>query len=267
MPDRPEDILDRCIDASRFGSDPEAILREHPEVAREVRPLLELASALEASPEPPVSQTKLLAAMAKATELGSAHDAHRRCRTRLFSTKLWSRAAAVIVIFLLLGWGAATASAGSLPGELLYPVKLFTERVKFFLTLRPEEKAELRIIFSEERLKEAIKKYRKGGGLDRETLKAMLDEAQHALEAVPEAPTTERSLLESRVRHLSDFQRQKLEELQRSVRPSDREVLQPFIDSCRRRCGRHWRRRVPSGAPQDPSGGAQQGGCSCPWCR
>ncbi len=52
MADEIERILDQCLDEARGGGDPEAILRQHAEVADEVRPLLALAGEMAALPAP-----------------------------------------------------------------------------------------------------------------------------------------------------------------------------------------------------------------------
>ncbi len=76
------------------------------------------------------------------------------------------RLAAVVLVAVILYWGAGTISANTVPGYFLYPLKLLTERVKFFLTINAEDKTELCIVFSSKRLREAVQQYQRSGTLD-----------------------------------------------------------------------------------------------------
>ncbi len=64
--------------------------------------------------------------------------------------------ALILVLFLGSGAGAAFASQESLPGDTLFPVKLFTEEVEKFLARSNETKVELSIKFADRRIKEVI---------------------------------------------------------------------------------------------------------------
>ncbi len=232
-----EELLDRCIEAARAGGDPEELLRQHPDIADDVRPLLALATELGELPEPAVS---VAGAMRMLTHLSleSPAASPARPKIRLFSQAVLGRAAAVFLCISLLGWGTVAASSDALPGSVLYPVKLLTERVHFFLTINSEAKAELRIVFSEERLKEAIRKHDEGGKIDKALLRAMLDEAQKAIDAGPNIPEARRGLFLSRVAYQATFQKKILEQLNDRVSPEEQQVLAPFIDACSQRCGR-----------------------------
>jgi len=262
-PANAEDILDRCLETARSGGDPEDILREHPEGADELRPLLALAAELGALPEPEVSVPGLMRSLTHLLrEEPEARPARRKIR--FFSGAVLARAAAIFLCVGLLGWGAVAASQTALPGDLLYPVKLLTERARFVLTIDKEARAELRIVFSEKRLMEAVRKHREGGGLDKDLLRAMLDEAERALDAGPGLPEASRGLLYSRVAYLSDFQKSVLEQLKRRVASDEQKTLAPFIDACDQRCGRMCEMmgcgKTQDGTPQC------QGLCTCPMC-
>ncbi|MDD4994907.1 MAG: DUF5667 domain-containing protein [Patescibacteria group bacterium] len=76
----------------------------------------------------------------------------------------WSKAfrpvvAAMVIVFLVFGSWTATVSAsfGSLPGDALYGVKLFSEGAQITLSPAREVKTKLRIDFAGRRLEEATK--------------------------------------------------------------------------------------------------------------
>ena len=273
MTEKMEDILDLCIEEARAGRDPEAVLRRHPEVADEIRPLLNLTAELRRLPAPQSTGGGVMQALAHLANEQAEETANPRApKASFFSLPVMWRVAAAVLIVLFLGWSTATASAGAVPGDFLYPVKLLTERVKFFMTVNAEDRAELRIVFSEERLKEALRTHQRGGGVDKELLRAMLDEARLALDAAPELPEITTEFLSSRVSHLSEFQKAMLEHMQKRATPEEKETLQPFVDMCNMRCD--WMRRMPQprNADQAPS---ETGPCtrmrrwmdSCPDCR
>ena len=239
-----EDILDRCIEAARRGDDPEKVLQEHPEEAPEVRPLLEMAVELEnVSADQPGDDPKMRGLL-RAQTRALAEQRASRPKITLFNRPVLVRAAALLLVVLALTWGTTTASAGAVPGEWLYPVKLMTERVKFLLTVNDDEKAELRLIFAEERLNEAVAKYNRGQGIDRKLLGEMLETARRALAEGEEIPEAKRPLLVSRARHLSRHHHDMLERMKERATPEQRRELEPYIQKCRRR--HQWMDSAPS---------------------
>lgn len=144
--------------------------------------------------------------------------------------------ALVVVLF-----GTATISAGSLPGDLLYPIKLATERVKFLLTFDSEKKAELRLTFSDKRLEELVKAFQRSNTLDTTVLKAMLDEAKLALdESEPQPQTT--SLFLTKLSHTNALQKDVLTRIRPQVDPSSRTIVDEAIGMCGMRD--RWMRRM-----------------------
>jgi hypothetical protein len=265
-----EEILDRCIEEKRFGKDPERILGEHPDLAGEVRPLLALVDRLgelsaAETDNSPLFRTIANLAVASPADGSSEESGVLRCWTSRAT-----RAAAGILIFLVLGWGAATASAAAVPGDLLYPVKLLTERVKFFLAVNAEEKAELRIVFADRRLREALKKHRAGGGIDKELLKKMLEHARLALEEIPDGQETSRGFMTSRVAATSELHKRLLQQVQAEATPEEAKELQPFIDRCGCQCGScGWGSGRGGGgatSPKKPPEKKTPQRCGCGWC-
>ena len=259
-----DELLDRCLETARSGGDPEELLRQHPDIAGDMRPLLALAVELGELPEPAVSVAGAMR-MLTHLSLGSPAASPAKPRIRFFSRAVLGRAAAVFLCISVLGWGTVAASSNALPGSTLYSVKRLTERVQFFLTANGEARAELRIVFSEERLKEALRKHDEGGEIDTALLRAMLDEAQMALDAGPRIPEARRSHFLSRVAYQADFQKKTLEQLNGRVGAEEQSALAPFIAACGKRCQRMCKMmgcgRTPDGAPRC------QESCACPMCR
>jgi hypothetical protein len=231
-----EQILDACIEQMRAGEALEDVLSQHPEHAEELRPLLGLTDELAALPDPEPSLNSLMRVMAEqvASETAVSRRAARP-RVTIFSRPVLLRLAASITIIFMLGWGAAAASSGAVPGDLMYPVKRFSEKVRLLITINEKDEAELRITFSERRLSEALKKHQRGGGIDDGLLVQMLDEAKRALDQALALPPEERSYLLSRVGYLTAHQNSVIESVKQVASPAERTALEPVSDMCGRR--------------------------------
>ncbi len=260
------DALDLCIEQSRNGGSPEEILQQHPRVADTVRPLLALAGELEALPQPSPSAaavSRLLASLSRE----DAGRSRARNRSPFFSAAVLWRAAAALAFVFLIGWGAVAASSHTVPGDLLYPVKLFTERVRFLLAMNAEDQVELRIVFSEKRLTEAVRRYQQGGHINRELLRAMLHESEKALDASQDVPKPGRGLVVSKIAYMLHFQKSILQQLKAWGGPEQQAHLEPFLRACDSRCERACE-ILGCGRGEGTAGPAagEQGICTCPRC-
>lgn len=229
-----EDILDQCLAELQNGKTLEEVLAGYPDHAEELRPLLETAAVLKELPDPEPSVNGLMEVMA--TMAGEEHDLAVK-KYRFFSRPILLRVAAAILILLFAGYGTVAVSANSLPGEMMYPIKLFTEKVRLFLAVTSENKVELRIVYSEERMKELVKKFNNGKGVDKNVLNAMLDEAKQALESTHKLPDDDKDLILPRISNLSHIQSTTLLAMKEKASPEEKEILAKCAKICAQRCG------------------------------
>jgi len=175
-------ILEVCLDRLQSGEATlETILVEHPDLAPELRPLLEVAAWLRAkqtalAPRPEFissSWGNLVArmrqeqsAMDGAPSLITSRGSFERLRRWLLAVNqpLNRRLALqfVMVLVLLLGLiaggaGTAVASQQALPGEVLYPVKISLEQVELFLSADESNDIHLHLQFAQLRSAEMQK--------------------------------------------------------------------------------------------------------------
>jgi hypothetical protein len=160
------------IDARFAGEETEgdldSFLAQHPDRADEVRPLLELAAELialrEDVPPPPgglkAGRQRLLQEAARLNIAESDRRVRRRVTVWGGVQALMRRSAIVvtlasILLVVLLGRGTLAASANSLPGDALYPVKRMAEEFQLVFTVNPEAKAQLQQQLDERRREEA----------------------------------------------------------------------------------------------------------------
>ncbi len=240
-------LLDNCISEMRNGKSIDECLAKYSQYAGQLRPLLQLAQQLEILPKPEPSFEAISAAL---VEIGreraipqgttaafskiSAAASSLKKRSSIFNkirSPKFAWALSIILIFLVVLFSAATISANSVPGDILYPLKLATEKVKFLLTFDSEKKAELRLTFSDKRLQEMIAIFQQSGKLDTTLLTEMLDEAKLALEA-NKIPTDTTSVFAAKLSHVNAYQKDVLEKIRPLVNPSNRRIVDEAINMC-----------------------------------
>jgi uncharacterized membrane protein YgcG len=158
-------ILTDCIKEIKSGratlSD---CLNRYPSFRQELEPLLKVALSIR---EPRIPNLDSNYKKDSKAELLQQISAVRQQKpgsfTDIFGFGLparfvWARAAvtiiAIVIIVSLLAGGTAYASQGSLPGDLLYPVKLTAEDARLLVAGNISDKAKLNLRFARTRLEE-----------------------------------------------------------------------------------------------------------------
>jgi hypothetical protein len=191
-------ILARCLEEAERSGDIGAVLRDHPEHADELRPLLELASVARRVyadvPAPPGGlawgRARLLSQARQARSAASAEDQavsrrERRSRRlpRLTPALIGAAVTTAIVVFGLIS--VVRVADGAVPGHPLYGLDRAFERVQARLTLDPVSAAQLRLRVAEERLREVAQLAR---GNDQEHLQEGLEGYGDAVVALAQMP-------------------------------------------------------------------------------
>lgn len=151
------DALDDCVAALLAGADLEAVLDMYPDLADQLRPLLETSEQLVdlTGADVPVgtlhrSRTRLLqhAHNLKTAEPQSRHGGFWIGLPRFAFALL-------LALFVFLGSSAlVVASAQTIPGDALYPVKRTLEKINLTLPISREKHIELEAKYQERRLEE-----------------------------------------------------------------------------------------------------------------
>jgi hypothetical protein len=254
-----ERILDICLEKMKEGIPLDKILMEYPDQREELKELLRIARDMENVPFPPVRDEVVASCLAKVNKTlhsqkkqGWAARIPRLQWPRLpyLPSPAWAKALAFIIILFLISWGSVNLSADSIPGNFLYPIKLTCEKVKFLLTTDPEEKAELRLTYSELRMQELVRYIDEKGELNTGVLKAMLDEAALAVDNISRLPKDKAMVCCLKLEHLCAFHTYVLEGLKSRVPALQRQELENAIRSCQHRMdwmGKVRRNEVPIG--------------------
>jgi len=234
-------ILDQLLEEIKKGKSIEDCLRAYPEFAEELEPLLRLAERIEDLPKPEPNPEAVESVLTKIRKMA----VKERQKEKKFSfRKIFSlqpafvRAIAVVLLIIFIGWTSMSLSAKSVPGDFLYPIKLFTEKVQYTLTVSPEGKAELHLVFADRRTNELVLSFKEGEMINKVLLNAMLNEAQSALK-YSESLSAERSaILVAKVGKCNQHQQRVLEEIKPMACRDDTAVVNEAINLCaeRHRC-------------------------------
>ncbi len=167
----------------------EEVVARYPEYAQRLVPLLEVALRVVSTTAPQLSDEAMDAIqgrlLRRTVELQARPRAENR-RLAVFSQwmprfRLLPVTLVLLVALLMSGVWVSSATAASLPGDVLYPLKRMTERVQLGLALSETGRIWLHIRFAERRLEEVQAVLEQRGQLDETTLAEVGDETEAAL--------------------------------------------------------------------------------------
>lgn len=267
--DLPE-ILDRCLDALARGKTVEECLASYPNSAAELAPLLVAGATLRGLPRQVPRQPALDAALLRAgaalprrggtPEGGPATTpGDRWLRSAGRVAFRWATAAALSLVLVA---GIGTVSAHSAPGDILYPLKLATERVTFAFTSSPEKRAELRLSFADDRLDELVRRSQASGTIDPALLRKLLQEAELALNEAGPVQAEHYKLFLAKLGAFNTYQRSTFKTLGAKAREEDAQLLRRAISVCDER-DRWIQERMAS--PEGEKEGERCWGGDCEW--
>ncbi len=151
------EALEVCLNALETGADIEAVLNLYPQLADELRPLLDASVQARSLALPAVPEAAMQRGRARV--LGHAVEMRRvalkpRQRWSMFAFPRLATSLVIAFILLLSGTGLVSASNGALPGDNLYSVKRSWEDLRLFFMFSPEQRVGLESEFEQERLDE-----------------------------------------------------------------------------------------------------------------
>ena len=156
---RKEELLAECLDEVLQGrSTVEECLRRYPELGSDLESFSELARNIKASNVSPTPEFRRRLRARLLDEISPVQDEHRKYRWDwLVSASPVRAASAGLLTFAVLAGGTASvyASQSSLPGDVLYPVKIGVENIQVAVTRDPLDKANLYLEIAQRRIDEA----------------------------------------------------------------------------------------------------------------
>ncbi len=164
------EALEICLNEIEQGADVDTVLFRYPELADELRPILETSVKAKAMAVPVPSQEVIRRNRAKLLQ----HAAEMRERKatpvtrRIWSVPLRRALVSLMVVAMLFvsGTGLVRASSNTLPGDDLYPVKRTWEDILLFLTFDETERESLEFEHENERLEELHELFAEGRSVE-----------------------------------------------------------------------------------------------------
>ena len=186
---RIDEALNDCIERMAAGESLDSCLSSYPDLSAELKPLLEMSSAVAqtAMDVEPSTQFKAEARYRFQEALTKRERKHAKPRSefRRFSLK-WATVAIALLVVFIAGSTTGIASAQSVPGQPMYPVKTFVERVQMGLTIGNARKSLLHITYAERRSSE-MQSMINQGNLEQANLLG-LKLSNHLVQATQAAP-------------------------------------------------------------------------------
>ena len=162
-------IFQECLEAAHRGENLEQIVSRYPEHADELLQRLEMVNWLEENESViesrpgfiPASRQRLVERLRResATEATRPRDprALKAFQVRRFWQVLNSISVAVLVLFFgLIAMQGLSFAQTSIPGDMLYGVKIFGEKAHLETTFSPAKKAELNVEYAGRRSSEIV---------------------------------------------------------------------------------------------------------------
>jgi len=242
-----EEALESSLQELARNGDIESCLQRHPGHAEQLRPLLETADTIRdhyrVVPQAPgglaAGRERFLAVAAqeRARAVSQASDTGKRVRIGGRSMGFsFARLLPMLLVALLgaaiLGGGVVWAASGSLPGELLYPVKLTTEDVRLALASTPQGQVDLALDFVEARAQEIEALAQAGGQMPDGTVARLEQHIQRALTRTASASDEALGGLLLQIAQRTGTQAQRLERVQASAAGPLQVGLQRAVAAC-----------------------------------
>ncbi len=185
----------------------DALDRTPSDAAPALREALKTARAVRATPRPALSNAAHARIERRALEKFRAQSRHAR-RPLQFSFARWAIASAVVLALIIASTGTVAASAGSLPGEILYPVKRFVEGAQLRLAAEDKRPA-LHIAFAKTRLSE-IESLAAEGDIPPGLVQDLATETEAALTGAPSVPAEQQAETYATIVSMTDHQQEVL---------------------------------------------------------
>lgn len=229
-----DEILDKLIAEVREGKSPDDCLREYPEHADELKPLLYLASSIDALPRPEPDAEAVDVALRKTRAFLKETSTPKAfsLRSIFLLRSVIVRVFAVVLLILALGVTTVMLSANSLPGDTLYPVKIATERVQLFLTTDTKGKAKLHVVYADKRTDEFASLLTPEVRINKDLLAEMLYETELAIDCAELLDKETAAEIIDQVAECSKHQMEVLQEARHCACEGDIAVIEEAIKEC-----------------------------------
>ncbi|HXF86429.1 MAG TPA: DUF5667 domain-containing protein [Anaerolineales bacterium] len=164
--DRLYDALETCLNEIERGAEMDAALARYPDLADELRPLLELSIKTKKMAAPPPPQDTVIRTRAKVLQRAAQMRETNTTRALSFPKPALLRRFAfiltIVITIFLSGTSLVRAASSTLPGDNLYPLKRTWENLTLFFTFDVQKREALEYEHENERLEELYELFARG---------------------------------------------------------------------------------------------------------
>jgi len=158
------EVLEICLEEIEKGADIDTVLFRYPELAAELRPILEASAGAKAmavaTPSPEVVRRNRARLLQQAAEM---RESKRSARRFWFaSARRVAVTLTVVAALFISGTGLVRAASTTVPGDNLYPVKRTWEDVLLLFTFNLQQREALEVEHKNERLHELQEVFAEG---------------------------------------------------------------------------------------------------------
>ena len=145
-------IFDKCLESLLTGQETvEQCLQRYPEYAAELEPMLRTAMFVNHAVDVKPSEDFRARARYQLQTMMAESKVPKR---KIAYVPRWAVAVCTVLLVFILGGGTVLAADGTMPGNPLYAVKLFTESIRIKLAAPEEKKLELYATVADRRVTE-----------------------------------------------------------------------------------------------------------------
>ncbi|UCG29603.1 MAG: hypothetical protein JSV53_08825 [candidate division WOR-3 bacterium] len=231
MKQKIEEILDVLLLEMEKGKSPDDLLRDYPQYADELGPLLQLARNIAEMPKP-VPDAKAVQSAIRRIQKVDVHGKRFDLRDFFRLSILPVRITAVLLFLFIFEVTTVSLSARSLPGHFLYRVKRFAENVQHTLTVDSEGKARLHVVFADRRTNEFYSSVEPGVEFDDGLMCEMLQEIEYAFEHIRDLNEEGRERLIDLIHECNLFQVEVLERTKEHACACNIEKIEEALRNC-----------------------------------
>ena len=152
------EALEVCLEAMDNGADIETSLARYPDIADELRPVIQASLTAKGiavrSPSADVIRRNRVKFLQRATVMREAMVKPSSTRIWFSSIRRIAVALSILLIALMTGTGLVSASSTTLPGDNLYQIKRTWEQVSLLFTFDLQRRESLEVEHENERLEE-----------------------------------------------------------------------------------------------------------------
>jgi hypothetical protein len=151
------EALEICLQDIETGADLETVLFRYPDLADELRPILEAAAGAKSMAAATPSAEVVRRNRAKVLQYAAGLRESKAKSSQRFwfaSLRRFAVTLAILTVLFVSGTGLVGASSNTLPGDNLYPVKRTWEGVRLFFTFNGQDREALALEQENERLHE-----------------------------------------------------------------------------------------------------------------